>query len=270
MALVCCLLFLRSAKVPVLPRDARPSPPRRRRVQAGGSGTAAPGTPTTVTTAHRAPPRKRKFLGIGLSGLVIVLLGLAVIGHLLGKKQQIEALNEGSRLWDAGQRDAAVAKYEEGWTAAGSEKPGILKRIVEHELSKGNAANAKTWLEKGVAESLNVPYEHPAALALVAQLRQEHEAQAKQQQQQPEQAKLLQNKRGAKYSRDEFRQLVVGKSRQEVLDLLGRPQATQEGDGFEFWDYQGRTFDPVTNRTDHNAQVEFQNGRVSNVTFVRL
>ncbi|MBA4191187.1 MAG: hypothetical protein C0467_24670 [Planctomycetaceae bacterium] len=62
---------------------------------------------------------------------------------------------------------------------------------------------------------------------------------------------------------------MVGKSRSEVIASHGKPKATQSGE-LELWDYPDRTADPVTGKTDHEAQVEFEGDRVANVTFIRV
>lgn len=94
-------------------------------------------------------------------------------------KQKREALAEGDRLYSTDPA-AAVAKYKEGWDAAGPRKAEVLQRVVDHEAKPGNSAEAKKWIEKGLSDKLTVNYETPAARELLAQVQHERgEAEAK-------------------------------------------------------------------------------------------
>lgn len=63
-----------------------------------------------------------------------------------------------------------------------------------------------------------------------------------------------------KYSRAELNAAVVGKTTQEVLQILGRPYST---DGLDpqntRWRYQYVCYDPVTDKTDGTTIVRFIN-----------
>lgn len=65
-------------------------------------------------------------------------------------------------------------------------------------------------------------------------------------------------------TRAEFRERVVGKTPDEVIEAVGRPDSTAENDGPFFrsarWEYRRRTVDPATGRVDPVARVEFRNG----------
>lgn len=118
--------------------------------------------------ARRDQPRERSGSGFRLAscgGCLTVLLLLLLVGavatFVIRQKQQ-DALNEANKLWDAGQRDAAIAKYKEGFPAAASSKGEILQRIVEYEVGKGNMQEARKWVEKGLDEKLDVKYEGQA------------------------------------------------------------------------------------------------------------
>ena len=71
----------------------------------------------------------------------------------------------------------------------------------------------------------------------------------------------------AVYDRDEFRSLLVGKTEAEVLDLVGRPDSTQDAAAGRAWYYDRRTRDPVTGKTDARVQVLFAGDRVASVNF---
>lgn len=65
------------------------------------------------------------------------------------------------------------------------------------------------------------------------------------------------------YTRDEFRQAVLGKTPDEVLKLLGKPDRTDE-DGPQ-WIYYDRRRDPLTGKIDELTFVRFSGGRVADV-----
>jgi hypothetical protein len=69
------------------------------------------------------------------------------------------------------------------------------------------------------------------------------------------------------YSRQEFRDLVTGKTPDEVLAAVGKPDATTEVPGQTNWTYNKRTKDPVTGKMDLFAVVVFRDGTVYDVLF---
>ena len=66
-------------------------------------------------------------------------------------------------------------------------------------------------------------------------------------------------------TRDEFRRTVMGKTPDQVVKAVGRPNRTQEFAGMA-WVYDERTKDPVTGNVDTFAIVAFHGGVVWNVT----
>lgn len=72
------------------------------------------------------------------------------------------------------------------------------------------------------------------------------------------------------YSRDEFTKLVMGKTGDEVIKRLGRPDTTQENASTPdspTWFYHDITIDPVSGKTDYAAQLIFDRGKVVNVNY---
>jgi hypothetical protein len=107
-----------------------------------------------------------------------LLACFAVVGCDFNQKKR-EALAEGDRLYPTDQA-AAVARYKEGYDAAGPRKAEVLQRIVDHEARPLNAVGAMKWIEKGLNEKLQVTYETPAARELLARVQRERaEAEAK-------------------------------------------------------------------------------------------
>jgi hypothetical protein len=69
-------------------------------------------------------------------------------------------------------------------------------------------------------------------------------------------------------TRDEFRQSLMGKTKDEVMGIAGRPKSTQEGrDGNDTWVYHDRTVDPMSGKTDVWAFVAFTDGKVTRVSY---
>jgi hypothetical protein len=69
--------------------------------------------------------------------------------------------------------------------------------------------------------------------------------------------------------REDFRFRVdwVYRTRQKVIDEIGRPDYTQDLGGYEYWYYNRRTKDPNTGKVDDFVQVGFDGDRVRSVSF---
>jgi outer membrane protein assembly factor BamE (lipoprotein component of BamABCDE complex) len=68
-------------------------------------------------------------------------------------------------------------------------------------------------------------------------------------------------------SREAFRTAVEGKTPDEVIKAVGKPDSTQDIGGDPTWYYRNRTTDPATGAVDDKAQVEFRDGRVAGVNY---
>jgi hypothetical protein len=69
------------------------------------------------------------------------------------------------------------------------------------------------------------------------------------------------------YTRADFSRLVLGKSEDEVIDAVGRPNETSEDDDARYWHFKKRTFDPMTQEKDENVQVIIKGGKVANINY---
>jgi len=69
------------------------------------------------------------------------------------------------------------------------------------------------------------------------------------------------------YLRNDFTASVLGKSEDEVLEAIGKPDDTSEDAQAKYWHYRRRTKDPATGRTDSDVQVVFERGRVIALNF---
>ncbi len=183
-----------------------------------------PDEPVAVARRSRpepapALPAPRKRLGpltyLGGCGVLCVLACGGCLGLIgWGMGQAGADLKAGDELYAAGKRDEAVAKYKSGYAAAGSRKGEVMKRIVEHELSRGDAQEAKKWVGQALAENIEVSYDSPAANGLLAQVRREREQAAAQAAAQG----------GAKkgVTRENYDRIRDGMSLAEVEALLGK------------------------------------------------
>jgi hypothetical protein len=69
------------------------------------------------------------------------------------------------------------------------------------------------------------------------------------------------------YTREEFRQLVMRKTEQEVIEALGKPNVADEAPDSKLWIYRNRTTDPATGKTDPQVTVRLEGGKVVAVDF---
>jgi hypothetical protein len=69
------------------------------------------------------------------------------------------------------------------------------------------------------------------------------------------------------YSRDELRTMVMGKTMEEVIALIGRPEKTTEPDtGMMMMQYSDLAIDPGTGKA-RVAFIHLKNGKVNSVGF---
>lgn len=69
------------------------------------------------------------------------------------------------------------------------------------------------------------------------------------------------------YTRAEFKALVVGKTPEQVIAAVGKPDSTQESSIGQTWYYRETTVDPITGKADATAQLVFENGIVDRINF---
>jgi uncharacterized membrane protein len=68
-------------------------------------------------------------------------------------------------------------------------------------------------------------------------------------------------------TREEFRERVVGKSKDEIVRLLGRPAKTNAAAGDDGWEYEKVARDAATGKADDRTTLWFDaHGRVERVT----
>jgi hypothetical protein len=77
----------------------------------------------------------------------------------------------------------------------------------------------------------------------------------------------VESSQSAIFLRGDFKSLVMGKTPEEVIKRVGKPDSTQDIGGEPTWYYRNRTIDPTTGAVDDKAQVEFKNGRAVGVNY---
>lgn len=227
--------------------------------------------------ASPACPRRVRRGGI-MKIMLIGMFGLVVLVAVLSSQNQ-KAAQEALAAADAvyATRPAeAVVKYKLGYSAAGNRKAEILQRIVDHEAD-GNAAEATKWIERGLDDQIAVTYKSAASRTLVAKVEKDRadraaakqvETAAKAKQNDEQKGSRDQIRANKNLPRDQFRAVINGRTKQQVLDALGKPDQTQDQEGLgELWYYNNAAIDPVTGKKTAIVQIVFENGTVTTVNF---
>lgn len=69
-------------------------------------------------------------------------------------------------------------------------------------------------------------------------------------------------------SRDQLKNLIIGKSAEDLLQELGRPSNTREySQGDQYWVYENISYDPISGNRDRVILVYFEDGKVSRINF---
>lgn len=240
----------------------------------------APTGPTVhhsvVVFRHRRPGKVVAWLVGAVTLAFLACCGSVAFFSMKSRQAQEAALAEADKLY-ATRPAEAVVKYKEGYPAAGSRKAEVLQRIVDHESKAGNTAEATKWIEKGLDDNLTVGYTEPAAKDLHAKVQKDRaDREAAKKAAEAAKAKQREDEKGAKdqvranknLPREQFRSLVSGKTEQQVLDALGKPDETQDQEGLgKFWYYRNVAVDPVTGKKTAQVQIVFDGGTVTTVNF---
>lgn len=68
-------------------------------------------------------------------------------------------------------------------------------------------------------------------------------------------------------TREEFRQAYMGKTKDEILESLGRPDSTTEySDKHHSWMYKNAKMDPISGKVDDYTRIEFLDGVVEKIS----
>jgi hypothetical protein len=69
-------------------------------------------------------------------------------------------------------------------------------------------------------------------------------------------------------NRNEFKSLVIGKTESQLINLLGKPAETFSVGPWDYWVYNHRTKDPLTDKVDGTTQLVIQDGKCTTVNFL--
>lgn len=78
----------------------------------------------------------------------------------------------------------------------------------------------------------------------------------------PKETKGASDKPAKKYTRKEFKQMLIGKSEADVVRLIGKPDSTHDQGPRTFWYYPSLTYDPISGKDDDKSMVEVSGGVV--------
>lgn len=106
--------------------------------------------------------------------LVLCLLCGGAYFWIKGKAK--DDLAQADELYAAGKHDEAVAKYKRSFGFADTNKEQMIGRIVEHELRRGDAGEARKWVTKAIDQKLTVAWESDSAKGLHASITSERAA----------------------------------------------------------------------------------------------
>ena len=181
-------------------------------------------------------------------------------------REQDQAIDRANALWAEGKQEEAVTIYKR-YPSYLLDRSGngtdALRRVVEFEVAKGHTAEARRWIDDALQKNLQLSFDSAGARQLLQTAQQEQAERLAQKARQ----EAAERQRTRTLGRGEFRSLVMWKTEDQVLDAVGKPDTTQELGNMEFWYYRFRTIDPVTNRTDFQAQIVFENGVVTSVNY---
>jgi len=68
-------------------------------------------------------------------------------------------------------------------------------------------------------------------------------------------------------TREECREKLLGKTPEEVIAIIGKPDRTMELTSQLTWFYKGMTRDKLTGKPDNRVQITFEDGKVKSITF---
>lgn len=81
-------------------------------------------------------------------------------------------------------------------------------------------------------------------------------------------APVAEKKESRKWERNEFKKLVMGKTQEEVISLIGKPTRTHNYQDEISFTYEEVTYDKITGKTDYIIYLRFgKDGKLERITF---
>lgn len=151
-------------------------------------------------------------------GVFIQLLGIHESDDPVVRRKEDpvarEQLTEADRMWDAGQKAEAVAKYKTlldnllAGVPGNSEKPTVYHRIIDFELEQDNHVAAREMAEQALRRGVSLSPKTDPARQLVAQVREDWEQEEKTRQAERERAnaQAMENAKRMEEERERIRQ----------------------------------------------------------------
>jgi outer membrane protein assembly factor BamE (lipoprotein component of BamABCDE complex) len=184
-----------------------------------------------LTTA--AVVRAIKLLAFSVLGFVAIAALTNSITEYMAAKEKTEKANKKNLEMSQDETDR-IKKAAEKHLMEASKAAAV-------DPTKGENAKAETDSDEAKKLGLNPPEEKTT---------------------QGDESKLL--------DRDVFKKLVIGKTKTQILDLLGKPEETSEIGPYEYWNYKTRTKDSVTDKVDGTVVLAFQDDKVTMVAVSNL
>jgi hypothetical protein len=224
----------------------------------------------------------------GCGGLLALGIGVVILIAVMASrdaKQRADALAEADKLFKAGKVADAVAKYNEaGYSAVPAERRAeVVKRVVDWEAGLGNRTEARKWVEKGLDDNVSLAFDTAAGKAALAEVQGEREAklaqrraedEARQKERQAakdEHAKANGDKERIKANRrkprEEFRAMLLDKTADQVIALIGRPDRTSDDDDGIVWYYYNAGLDTNSGKLSFATIRANSSGIVNRVDF---
>jgi hypothetical protein len=69
------------------------------------------------------------------------------------------------------------------------------------------------------------------------------------------------------YTRSELKKMLIGKTQEQVIELLGKPSSTADVGGLEMWHYEGISKNEITDTDDLLCQIMFSGNKVETLSF---
>src|SRR5436305_9804261 len=103
---------------------------------------------------------------MGCAGLVVLGIICLGCGGMFLSWRTKSAVLEAHNLYQQGKQAEAVTAYKGLYADAGADRPAILKRIVEYEVSQAHTREATQSAERGVQDKAEVASDDPATQRL--------------------------------------------------------------------------------------------------------
>lgn len=169
----------------------------------------------------------------------------------------------GNPSWEAGSSEKSEKFVNVSGDITYAEKP--VRAVVQFMVNEKNNA-----FQYQAFEINGVPQNNLIAMALLSKMCESTritQSSNRTQAQQEQVSEAAPQTDGDIMSRSELTAALKGKSKAEVIQLLGKPSESLGSEDMLMWTYEEISFDSDTGKKDGFAQVQFMNGQVLQVLF---